>query len=217
MVTILENLSIKTCQPIETFKRFLFTIRHPELVEGSVQLFAGSMKLGRVLLTQAQIRSRVKQLGKNLTRHYRGKRPLFLGVMNGALFFLNDLVRAVDLDDVEISTIRLTSYKGTKSTGILHGLEAVDDSVAGRHVLIVDDILDTGRTLSALVAALKKLGAADVKICVLLEKRGKLEVPIRADWIGFKIPDHFVVGYGLDYDGKYRALKQVRILNSFSE
>ena len=170
------------------------------------------MNPSRNLLTQAQIHARVRQLGKSLTRYYRGKDPVFLGIMNGALFFLTDLVRAVDLDDVEISTLRLASYAGTKSTGKLTGLDGLADSLAGRHVLIVDDILDTGRTLSALVARLNKLGAADVKICVLLEKRGKLEVPVRADWVGFKIADHFVIGYGLDYDGKYRGLKQVRIL-----
>ena len=175
------------------------------------------MKLGRVLLTQAQIRARVRELGKNLTRHYRGKRPIFLGIMNGALFFLADLARATDLDEAEVSCIRLASYTGTKSTGKILGLETLVDSFKGRHVLIVDDILDTGRTLSALVAHLKKLGAADVKICVLLKKRGKQEVPIHADWIGFKIPDHFVVGYGLDHDGRYRALKQVRILEDTQE
>jgi len=170
------------------------------------------MNPGRTLLTQTQIRARVRQLGKSLTRHYRGKEPVFLGIMNGALFFLTDLVRSVDLDDIEISTLRLASYAGTKSTGKLAGLDALADALAGRHVLVVDDILETGRTLSALVPRLKKLGAADVKICVLLEKRGKLEVPVRADWIGFKINDHFVIGYGLDYNGKYRGLKQVRVL-----
>ncbi len=174
------------------------------------------MKAGRILLTQAQIRARVRQLGKSLTRHYRGKQPVFLGIMNGALFFLTDLVRVVDLDDIEISTLRLASYEGTQSTGRIIGLDALADSLKGRHVLIVDDILDTGQTLSALVARLKKLGAADVKICVLLEKRGKLKVPVQADWIGFTIADHFVIGYGLDYEGKYRALKQVRVLNPSS-
>jgi len=138
-------------------------------------------------------------------------------VMNGALFFLTDLVRAVDLDDIEISTIRLSSYAGIQSTGKLLGLEALADSLKGRHVLIVDDILDTGRTLAVLVAKVKKLGAADVKSCVLLEKRGKQVVPIGADWVGFKIADHFVIGYGLDHDGKYRGLKQVCVLEPFDE
>ncbi|HEY0257092.1 MAG TPA: hypoxanthine phosphoribosyltransferase [Candidatus Methylacidiphilales bacterium] len=169
------------------------------------------MSPGRVLLSQTKIRTRIRQLGKNIASHYRGKRPVFLGVMNGALFFLADLLRAAEFE-TEVSCIRLASYKGTRSSGLLHGLDLLDDSLAGRHVLIVDDILDTGRTLSALSQRLKKLGAADVKICVLLEKRLRREMPIQADWVGFKIADEFVVGYGLDYNGRYRGLKQIRTL-----
>jgi len=167
---------------------------------------------GPTLLTQAQIRTRVGQLGQSISRHYQGKDPIFLGVMNGALFFLGDLLRAVDVDHVEISCIRLASYAGTQTTGKLRGLDALGKSMAGRHVLIVDDIFDTGHTLSALSARLKKLGAADVKICVLLEKKRRHEIPVRPDWIGFKITDQFVVGYGLDYNGRYRGLKQIRVL-----
>jgi hypoxanthine phosphoribosyltransferase len=134
--------------------------------------------------------------------------------MNGALFFLGDLLRAVDLDHVEVLCVTLASYAGARSTGNLRGLGALGKSVAGRRILIVDDILDTGRTLSALAAHLKKLGAANVKICVLLEKKRRHEIPVRPDWTGFKIADQFVVGYGLDYDGRYRNLKQVRILEA---
>jgi hypoxanthine phosphoribosyltransferase len=176
------------------------------------------MTPGRILLTQAQIHARVRQLGKSISRHYQrqsphGKRPILLGVMNGALFFLADLLRAVDLDHVEISCVRLASYTGAQSTGKIRGLDALGKSMLGRHVLIVDDILDTGRTLSALASRLKKLGAADVKICVLLEKRRRHEIPVRADWTGFTIEDRFVVGYGLDYNGRYRTLKQIRVLD----
>jgi len=109
--------------------------------------------------------------------------------------------------------VRLASYAGTRSTGKLRGLAALGDSFKGRDVLIVDDILDTGRTLAALVARLKELGATDIKICVLLHKRGTQKVPIKADWTGFPIADEFVVGYGLDYNGRYRGLKQIRVLN----
>jgi len=176
------------------------------------------MSPGRTLLTQAQIRARVRQLGSSITRHYRrpslrGQSPLFLGVMNGALFFLADLLRAVDLDS-EISCVRLASYTGTQSTRQLRGLEAMGDSYKGRHVVIVDDIFDTGHTLAALAARLHKLGAADVKCCVLLEKQRRHEVAIKPDWVGFKIPDEFVVGYGLDYNGRYRDLKQIRVLET---
>ncbi|MCE0498273.1 MAG: hypoxanthine phosphoribosyltransferase [Methylacidiphilales bacterium] len=173
-----------------------------------------AMPPGRVLLTQKQIRARVRQLGRAISRRYRGRRVCFLGVMNGALFFLADLLRAVELVDTEICCVRLASYAGTRSTGRLRGLDTVGDSFHGRCVIIVDDILDTGRTLSALVRRVKKLGAAEVKICVLLEKRRKRECPFRADWIGFRVKDEFVVGYGLDYDGRYRGLKQVRVLKT---
>jgi hypoxanthine phosphoribosyltransferase len=170
------------------------------------------MSRGQVLLTQTQIRGRVRALGKSISRHYQGRHPLFLGVMNGALFFLADLVRAVDLDDLEISCVQLASYAGTQSSGVVRGLDALGDAFRGRQVLIVDDILDTGRTLSALAARLKELGAADVKICVLLDKRHKREVAVKADWTGFRIANRFVVGYGLDHDGRHRNLKQIRVL-----
>jgi len=168
------------------------------------------MTPGRLLISQTQIQARVRQLGRVLTKHYRGERPLFLGVMNGALFFLADLLRAVDLDS-EVTCVRLASYTGTESTGKLRGLEAMGDSFKGRHVLIVDDIFDTGLTLSGVIQRLRELGAADVKVCVLLQKK-KGQIPVKVDWIGFKIPDEFVVGYGLDYNGRYRGLKQIRVM-----
>ncbi len=173
-----------------------------------------AMKPGRILLTQTQIRARVRELGRSITPRYRGKKVLVLGVMNGALFFLADLLRAVELDDAQIACVRLASYAGTQSTGLVRGLDGLDEECRERHVLIVDDILDTGRTLSAVTERLTKHGALDVKICVLLEKRRPREVPVRADWTGFKIADEFVVGYGLDYNGRYRALKQIRVLSN---
>jgi hypoxanthine phosphoribosyltransferase len=172
------------------------------------------MKPGRILFTQTQIRARVRQLGHTLTRHYRGKNVLILGVMNGALFFLADLLRSLDLPDAQIACVRLASYAGTQSTGLLLGLDHLGDEFRHRHVLIIDDILDTGRTLATLATRLRKLGAADVKICVLLAKRRPRDLPIRAHWTGFTIADEFVIGYGLDFNGRYRALKQIRVLKS---
>ena len=166
------------------------------------------MKPSRVLLTEAQIAARVKVLGKAITKTYRGEQPLVLGVMNGALFFLADLLRAVQVE-AEIATVRLTSYRGMKSTGRVRGLALLRAEVKGRQVVIVDDILDTGRTLGALAQHLRDLGATDVKICVLLAKRRSRDVAVRADWVGFRIPDRFVVGYGLDYEGRYRGLKAI--------
>jgi hypoxanthine phosphoribosyltransferase len=168
---------------------------------------------GRVLLSQAQIRARVRQLGRAITRHYTGQQPLFLGIMNGALLFLADLLRAVDLDS-EVTCVRLASYHGTESTGKLRGLEAMGDSFQGRRVVIVDDIYDTGATLTGVRARLKELGAAEVKVCVLLQKKKPGQKAVPVDWIGFKIPDHFVIGYGLDYNGRYRGLKQIRVFET---
>ena len=166
------------------------------------------MKPGQVLLTEAEIAARVNALGRSISKTYRRERPLFLGVMNGALFFLADLLRAVEVE-AEIATVRLASYRGTESTGRVRGLASLRTEVKGRRVVIVDDILDTGRTLTALKERLKELGATDVKICVLLAKRRKRELAIKADWVGFRIPDRFVVGYGLDYEGRYRGLKAI--------
>ena len=155
----------------------------------------------------------MRELAAEITDHYRGHRPLLLGVMNGALFFLADLLRAADLE-AELSCLRLASYAGAESTGELRGLEALDDAARGRRVLIVDDILDTGRTLSRLTARLRELGAAEVRICVLLQKDRAREMPVQADWVGFRIPDQFVVGYGLDYNGRWRGLKDIRTWES---
>jgi hypoxanthine phosphoribosyltransferase len=166
-----------------------------------------------VLLSQSKLRARVRELGAEITAHYAGERPLFLGVMNGALFFLTDLLRHVELD-TEISCVRLASYAGRESTGKLRGLDAMGESFAGRRVLIVDDILDTGLTLAELVRRVRELGALEVKICVLLQKQRRRDLPVQADWIGFRIADEFVVGYGLDYEGRYRGLKHIRVLKT---
>jgi hypoxanthine phosphoribosyltransferase len=166
---------------------------------------------GEVLLSQEKIHARVRELGEEISRAYCGQRPLFLGVMNGALVFLADLLRAVE-GETEILCVRLASYADTQSTGVLRGLEALGESVRGRRVLVVDDILDTGYTLHQLTGRLRELGAEEVKICVLLAKKRARTLAIVADWTGFEIGDEFVVGYGLDHEGRYRGLKEIHRL-----
>ncbi len=180
-----------------------------KLVFVTEPFFSFPMQPGRVLLTEKAIAARVERLGRAIARYYRGQRPLVLGVMNGALFFLVDLLRASEMDG-DVSCVRLASYAGTKSTGKLRGLGVLKVSeIRGRTVLVVDDIFDTGLTLAALTAHLRKLGAAEVRTCVLLEKRRPRDVGIKPDWVGFRIADEFVVGYGLDYNGRYRGLKEI--------
>jgi hypoxanthine phosphoribosyltransferase len=167
---------------------------------------------GRPLISGAAIARRTTTLARGIgARH--AKIPLtVLGLMNGSLFFLADLARLLPLE-TRIECWRLQSYAGRKSSGMVQGLEQCLGDFAGRRVVIVDDILDTGRTLDAVKRRVLALGAARVEICVLLKKKRKREIPIRAEWVGFEIPDRYVVGYGLDDDGRYRALRSIRALD----
>lgn len=167
---------------------------------------------GRPLLSPARIARRTAALASGIAARHP-KLPLtVLGLMNGSLFFLADLARGLPLE-TRIESWRLQSYAGRASTGKVRGLEHCLGDFAGRRVVIVDDILDTGRTLDAVKRRVAALGAARVEVCVLLRKKRKREVPVRAEWVGFDIPDRFVVGYGLDDDGKYRALRSIRALD----
>ncbi len=140
---------------------------------------------------------------------------MVLGLLNGALFFLADLLRHLPAN-APVECWRLRSYPGTarQSSGRIEGLEAGFGSFKGRHVLMVDDVLDSGLTLNRVRARLLLLGARSVRICVLLRKRIRRAVPVRADWVGFDIGREFVIGYGLDYDGRYRQLPDIHVLHA---
>ncbi len=169
---------------------------------------------GRVLIESEQIRERMKVLGSEVTSYYSEKHPVFVGLMNGSLFFLTDLIRNVSLD-FEVHCVRVNSYVGS-SSGMLRGMESIDDireEIRGRNVLVVDDIFDTGQTLAATMLRLRNLGADEVKSCVLLEKDRSRLISIRPDWVGFHIADEFVIGYGLDYNGRFRGLDHIRVLD----
>jgi len=168
---------------------------------------------GRRLLSAAALNRRVAELGREISLRYPASRhPLtVLGLMNGSVFFLVDLVRHLPVE-THVECWRVKSYQGTASSGALRGLDHCEGDFAGRTVVIVDDILDTGLTLDAVRRKVVELGAARVEICVLLQKKRRRTVKVAARWVGFDIADEFVVGYGLDHDGRYRGLKSIRVL-----
>jgi hypoxanthine phosphoribosyltransferase len=165
-----------------------------------------------VLIPAERIRERVAELGERIARDYHGRPVTIIGVLTGCLIFLADLVRQMDLH-LRIHLIQASSYRGAVTVGgQLHlNLDTLPD-LRGRDVLLVDDILDTGKTISRVVAALHERGAASVRVCVLLRKVGKQQVVVEPDYSGFDIPDAFVVGYGLDYDDEHRHLPHIAVL-----
>ena len=165
-----------------------------------------------VLFSEQQIRDRIKEIGADITRDYAGRNPLLIGVLKGACFFLSDLLRAIDTR-LSIEFIAISSYgSSTRTSGEVRILKDLDVAVEGRDIIVVEDIVDTGLTLSYLLANLKSRGAASVKLVALLDKYERRERPVEIDYLGFKIPDHFVVGYGLDFAERYRNLPFIAVL-----
>ena len=159
-----------------------------------------------VLISEAELQHRVHALGEAITADYQGRALVFIAVLKGAMIFLADLARAVDLP-LTIDCMAISSYgAGQESSGVVRILKDLDDNIVGKHVLIVDDIIDTGLTLHYLLRQLVARGPADVSVCVLLDKRARRLVDLPIKYKGFDIPDTFVVGYGLDYQGRYRNL-----------
>jgi hypoxanthine phosphoribosyltransferase len=167
----------------------------------------------QILISEAQIRERVSELGRQIEADYFGKPLTIVAVLTGSLILLADLIRQIGLP-LRVALLQASSYKGaTTSAGALILNEAFAPDVAGRDVLLLDDILDTGHTLGTLVSRMHERGARSVKTAVLLRKIGRQEVPIEPDYCGFTIPNAFVVGYGLDYNDDYRHLPYVAILD----
>jgi hypoxanthine phosphoribosyltransferase len=165
-----------------------------------------------ILIPAERIHQRVLEMARQIAGDYQGRPVMVIGVLTGCLVFLADLIRRLDLP-LRIHLVQASSYRGeaTLPGELRLGLEELPD-LTGKEVLLVDDILDTGRTLSRVVAVLKKRGAARVRIAVLLHKVGRQEVPLVADYVGFDIPDAFVVGYGLDFNDEYRHLPHIAVL-----
>ena len=167
----------------------------------------------RVLVTAEQIRDKVAEIATQIDAHYAGKKLLLVGVLKGAVPFMADLARAMELPTTQ-DWMAVSSYgSGTMSSGVVRILKDLDTDVKDRDVLIVEDIIDSGLTLSWLTANLKARGAASVEIVTLLRKPDAAKVEIAVRWVGFDIPNEFVVGYGLDYDERYRSLDGVGVLS----
>jgi hypoxanthine phosphoribosyltransferase len=168
--------------------------------------------LESVLFTEAEIKKRVKELGRELKRAYGDNEFTIVSLINGAILFTADLMREID-NPVRLDCIRISSYgEQTKSIGTPQLVHSLTLDIAKRHVLLIDDILDTGKTLTLVSKLIQKLGPASMKVCVLLDKKGRREVPFQADFVGFDIPDKFVVGYGLDFAERYRNLPCIGVL-----
>ena len=167
-----------------------------------------------ILISEQQLRDRIKELGGQITRDYAGLNPLLIGVLKGACFFLSDLMRAVDTR-LSIEFMAISSYgSSTRTSGEVRIMKDLDVPIEGRHILVVEDIVDTGLTLSYLLANLKSRGAATVKLAALLDKFERRQKEVTIDYLGFKIPDEFVVGYGLDFAERYRNLPYIGVLKN---
>ena len=165
-----------------------------------------------VLYTEEEIRQATQELGAVLTKEYAGKNPLVIGVLKGAIMFMTDLSRAMDCD-LELDFTDVTSYGAAiESSGDVKILKDLDTSVEGRDLLIVEDIIDTGRTLSYLIEIFRHRKAKSIKVVTLLDKKERRAVDLEADYVGIHVPNEFVVGYGLDYIEKYRNLPYIGVL-----
>ena len=166
----------------------------------------------RILLSEDQIRARIQELGQQLTADYREKNPIFVGILKGVVVFFADMIRAIPID-CQIDFMAVSSYGGgTESSGKIQVKKDLSADIEDRHVVILEDILDTGLTLRHTVDYLMTKHPASLKICTLLDKPDRRKAEIQADYIGFTVPNLFVVGYGLDFDERYRNLPYIGVI-----
>ncbi len=159
-------------------------------------------------ISEENILQKIKEIAAQINQDYKGRKPLFIAILNGSFMFASDLFKALEIE-AEISFIKLASYKGSKSTGHIITAIGLDTEVTGRDVIIIEDILDTGKTLHHFLPQLLNQQALSLKIAVLLHKKDAMIFPVNIDYCGFVIPDKFVIGYGLDYDGLGRNFKGI--------
>ena len=159
-------------------------------------------------LSQEAIHEQVVRLASEINRDYQNKRPLFIAILNGSFMFAADLFKELNIE-AEVCFIKLASYKGIKSTGQVVTSIGLDATIKDRDIILIEDIVDTGKTLSEFLPQLESQGPASIKISALLHKPDALQYPIKIDYLGFSVPNKFLLGYGLDYDGLGRNLKEI--------
>jgi hypoxanthine phosphoribosyltransferase len=164
-----------------------------------------------VLLSEAQVAARIHELGAAITRDYAGKPLKLVGVLKGSFMFMADLARAIDLP-IKVDFIGTTSYEGTKTTGVVRITSDLSRPIQGEHILLVEDIVDTGLTMKYLLENLGTRGPASVRVCSLLRKPSRARVTVPVQYNGFDIADEFVVGFGLDWDGRFRNLPYIGVV-----
>ena len=164
-----------------------------------------------VLLPEERLRARIAEMGAAITRDYQGRPLKLVGVLKGSFMFMADLARAIDLP-IKVDFIGTTSYQGTSTTGVVRITNDLSRPIDGEHVLLVEDIVDTGLTMKYLLENLATRQPASVRICALLRKPSRAKVEIPVDYVGFDIPDDFVVGFGLDCDGRFRNLPYIGVV-----
>jgi hypoxanthine phosphoribosyltransferase len=168
----------------------------------------------RILISDTAIAERVKELGKEISSDYRGKRPVFVCILRGAFMFLSDLLRHIDID-LMVDFMAISSYGNLRvSSGVVKIVLDLSTDIEGRDVIVVEDIVDTGLTLSYILKTLSVRNPKSLKVCVLLDKKENRRVNVPLDYVGFEIPSQFVVGYGLDFGQKYRNLPYVAVLKN---
>ena len=169
------------------------------------------LKKLKIKIPSKKIKARVEQIGRDLSKEYKGEPPFFIGVLNGSFMFLSDLIRTLSIE-CEISFLQLKSYDGKKSTGSVNIIKDLDVNLKNRHVVIVEDIIETGNTLKFLLNRLKNIPTKSIRVVTLLFKDTNRPFDFIIDHIGFEISQEFVVGYGLDFNGRFRHLDSIYVL-----
>lgn len=170
----------------------------------------------KVLLTEEEVNARVKELGNKITEAYKGESVHIICILKGAVFFACELAKRIEVP-VSLDFMSVSSYQGTTSTGEVQIIKDLEHSIEGKNVIVVEDIVDTGRTLNYLLSNLSSRQPKSLKLCTLLDKPDRRVVDVKVDYTGFDIPDEFVVGFGLDYDQKYRNLPYIGVVEFVEE